>query len=83
MWMVLVCRGILPAKNCATVEALVIASLHTDTIQPKGSTSSLRVVSNILTFFKRSMVQGSAKIRIFDGSKARKSNHFPPVKGAL
>ena len=40
-------RGILPAKNCATIEALKNAGLDTDTTPLKGSNSSLRVVTDI------------------------------------
>ena len=47
MWMFLVSRGILPAKNCATIEALKNAALDTDITQLKGSISSLRVVKDI------------------------------------
>ena len=40
-------RGILPAKNCATIEALKNAGLDTDITPLKGFISSLKVVKDI------------------------------------
>ena len=40
-------RGILPAKNCATIEALKIEGLDTDITPLKGFISSLKVVKDI------------------------------------
>jgi len=45
--MVIPSRGILPAKNCATVKALRNAALDLDITPLKGSISSLRVVKDI------------------------------------
>ena len=47
MCMVIPSRGILPAKHCATIEALKNAALDTDIAPLKGSISSLRVVTDI------------------------------------
>ena len=40
-------RGILPAKNCATIEALKNGAFDTDIAPIKDSISSLRVVKDI------------------------------------
>ena len=40
-------KGILPAKNCATIEALKNAGLDTDITPLKSSISSQRVVKDI------------------------------------
>ena len=40
-------KGILPAKNCATIEALKNAGSDTDITPFKSSISSLRVVKDI------------------------------------
>ena len=40
-------RGIFPAKNCATIEALTNEGLDTDVTPLKGLISSLKVVKDI------------------------------------
>ena len=47
MYMRIPSRGILPAKNCATIKVLKTASLDTDTTHLKDPTSAMTAVKDI------------------------------------